>query len=445
MSLRSRRAEETLPFVPPSDRPRPRSLASGSDSAELKPARIVVADDDRVTRELLANALRNAGHTVEVVEDGQEAIERVGQGGVDLVMLDIVMPRLGGLEACRLIKSMTSEGFLPVVLCTVRTDTASRVEGLRIGADDYVCKPFEEAELNARVQAMLRIKRLHDQVSTQRAKFERLSVHDEMTGLYNYRYLNTRLTEEFKRAERYHEPFACVVVDIDQLRLVNDSGGRPLGDAAIRFVADGIRRCVRDVDVVARYGGEEFLLVLPSTHFAGSVVVAERIWREVSGKPIDVDWEARRGEAPGKLDAPTAAAPTAAAPARASFTNEASRGSFTNEANLRTPTPVAEIKRLSVDRVSQLDLSRQAAAAFSNRPFTVSIGVALYPSRDVRTKDALLRAADQALSQAKREGGNRICVFQQQGYIYTPAITPQTAPAARRPASDAPESNRKGS
>ena len=142
-----------------------------------------------------------------------------------------------------------------------------------------------------------------------------------MTGLYNYRYLNTRLTEEFKRAERYHEPFACVVVDIDQLRLVNDSGGRPLGDAAIRFVADGIKRCVRDVDVVARYGGEEFLLVLPSTHFAGSVVVAERVWREVSGKPIDVDWEARRGEAPGKLEGGPAAPPPVAPPTRASFTN----------------------------------------------------------------------------------------------------------------------------
>jgi diguanylate cyclase (GGDEF)-like protein len=372
--------------VPTSDRPR-RSI---SDAAELHPARIVVADDDRLTREALAAILRTAGHTVDLVEDGQEAIERVGAGGVDLVLLDIVMPRLGGLEACRLLKSVTADGFLPVVLVTVRTDTASRVEGLRIGADDYVCKPFEEQELLARVAAMLRIKRLHDQVHLQRTKFERLSVHDEMTGLYNYRYLSTRLTEEFKRAERYHEPFACVVVDIDQLRAVNDAGGRPLGDAAIRFVADGIKRCVRDVDVVARYGGEEFLIVLPSTHFAGSVVVAERVWREVSGKPIDVDWEARRGEAPGVVGA-----------ARAD-------GSV--------PTPAAELRRVSLAEIA-------AERPPIGRPLTVSIGVSLYPSRDVRTKDTLLRAADSALGQAKREGGNRICVFQQQGYIYTPAIS----------------------
>ena len=193
-----------------SEKPRARS-----SDGDLGPARIVVADDDRIARELLAGILRDEGHIVDAVNDGQEAVERVSQGGVDLVLLDIVMPRLSGLEACRLIKGMTLEGFLPVVLVTVKTDTQSRVEGLRIGADDYVCKPFEEQELIARVTSMLRIKRLHDQMALQKAKFERLSVHDELTGLYNYRYLHTRLNEEFKRAERYHEPFACMLVDID--------------------------------------------------------------------------------------------------------------------------------------------------------------------------------------------------------------------------------------
>ncbi len=339
-----------------SDRPRSKRIPTPMEGAEIRPARIVIADDDRVAREMLATILRNAGFTVDPVEDGQDALERVGQGGVDLVLLDIVMPRLSGLEACRLLKGMTSDGFLPVVLVTVKTDTASRVEGLKIGADDYVCKPFEEQELIARVDAMLRIKRLHDHVAAQRAKLERLSVHDEATGLYNYRYLHTRLAEEFKRAERYHEPFACIVVDIDHLKAQNDLGGRSVGDALITGVADAIKRCVRDVDVVARYGGEEFLVVLPSTHFAGSVTVAERIWREVLESSSEVDGKTHRA--------------------------------------------------------------------------TVSLGVALYPSRDVRTKDALLRAADAALQQAKRDGGNRICVFQQQGYMYTPAIGAGSAAAA---------------
>jgi two-component system cell cycle response regulator len=326
---------------------------------------IVVADDERLTREHLCNLLKSHGYQVEALDDGQAVIERIGKGGVDLVLLDVLMPRMSGLEACRIIKSLSHDAFLPVILLTVRSDTQSRVDGLRIGADDYVTKPFDERELLARVEAMLRIKKLHDHVVKTRAKLEQLSVHDELTGLYNYRYLHTRLSEEFKRAERYHDPLACVVLDIDRLQEMNEIGGRALGDNVLRGVADVVRRSVREVDVVARFGGDEFLLVLPSTHFAGSVTVAERIWREVTDKPFF-----------GEQDGPV--------------------------------------------RV------------------TLSVGVALYPSRDVRSKDALLRAADTAVHQAKRDGGNRICVFQQHGYLYTPVVGPSPA-EDRSPRSARPE------
>ncbi|MEO8906380.1 MAG: diguanylate cyclase [Polyangiaceae bacterium] len=321
--------------------------SSRSAPAPVQGSTIVVADDDRITRELLAGMLRKHGFIVETVPDGQVAVERVGKGGVDLVLLDILMPRLSGLEACRLLKGMTSDTFLPVVLVTVKTDSASRVEGLRIGADDYVCKPFDEDELLARVEAMLRIKRLHDHVVEARARLEQLSLHDDLTGLYNYRYLHSRLHEEFKRAERYHDPLACLVIDIDRLQAHNDASGREAGDRVVRFVADTIRRSVREVDVVARFGGDEFLVVLPSTHFAGAVTVAERIFQDA---------------------------------------NQRMTGG-----QQRSPLPIA-----------------------------LSLGVALFPSRDVRTKDALLRGADAALHAAKRDGGNRICVYQQQGHMYTP-------------------------
>ncbi|HEX4336546.1 MAG TPA: diguanylate cyclase [Polyangiaceae bacterium] len=334
-----------------------------SDSSELEATRglgsllgstILVADDDRLTREHTASLLRAQGFTVEVVEDGQLAVERVAQGGVDLVLLDVMMPKMGGLETCRVLKSMARDSFLPVVLVTTKTDSASRVEGLKIGADDYVCKPFDEQELLARIDAMLRIKKLHDQVNSARARLERVSVHDELTGLYNYRYLHSRLSEEFKRAERYHEPLACIVIDVDGLKVHNDAAGRAVGDRVLVDVAEVIRNTVREIDVIARFGGDEFLVALPSTHFAGSVALAERLWREIS--------EPR----PGK-------------------------------------------------------------SSSSGRRVSVSIGVALYPSRDVRSKDALLRAADSALVQAKRDGGNRICVFQQEGYLYTPVSDSDSA------------------
>jgi two-component system, cell cycle response regulator len=213
-----------------------------------------------------------------------------------------------------------------------------------------------------------------------------------MTGLYNYRYLTTRLGEEFKRAERYHEPFACLLVDIDQLRAVNDVGGRQAGDAAIRRVAEGLKRSVREVDVVARYGGEEFLVVLPCTHFAGSVAVAERIWREVSGRTVEAE-----------------------------------------------PPPRSDPERRSSVPATP---GNEARWADGPRELTVSIGVALYPSRDVRSKDQLIRAAESALGQAKREGGNQICVFQQQGYIYTPQVV--AAPREARDPAREPPSSRPG-
>ncbi len=324
--------------------------AAPDDWAEspLRGTTVLVADDDRLTRRLVREALERQGCTVETCEDGQAAVERAGQGGIDLVLLDVLMPKLTGLEACRLLKAMTGDSFLPVVLVTVKTDTASRVEGLKLGADDYVCKPFDEAELVARLAAMMRIKRLHDHVVEARAQLERLSVQDELTGLYNYRYLSARIGEEFKRAERYHDPMACFVLDIDHLAVINERGGRVLGDRVLCGVAEVTRRSLRDVDVVARFGGDELLAVLPSTHFAGSVTAAERIWHGIN------------------------------------------------------------------ERLLSGDFGREV-------PVSVSIGIALYPSRDVKTKEALLRAADAALYEAKRDGGNRICVFQQQGCVYAPS------------------------
>lgn len=315
---------------------------------EERLSRVLVADDDRVTREYVAGLLRSKMLEVETTDSGQKAVERVGKGGIDLVLLDIIMPGLSGLDCCRLIKTLTQDTFLPVVLLTGKTDTESRVEGLRIGADDYVCKPFDERELLARVHGMLRIKRLHDDVQSAKARLAHLAVHDELTGLYNYRYLHTRLNEEFKRAERYRDPLACAMVDIDHFKLFNDRFGHDVGDKVLREVAARLRSAVREIDVVARYGGEEFLLVLPSTHFSGALTVSDRVWRSVGAEPIEID---------GIM-----------------------------------------------------------------HEVTVSAGVALYPSRDVKTKDQLLKAADKALYQAKADGRNRICVFQHQGYIYKPEV-----------------------
>lgn len=310
---------------------------------------IVVADDDRVTREYVAGLLRGHGYQVTAFDNGQKVLTRCQRGDISLVVLDVIMEPISGVDACRILKSAASQqgSFLPVLLLTARTDVDSRVEGLRIGADDYVCKPFDERELLARVAGMLRIKQMHDEVNAARDRLERLAIRDELTGLYNYRYLQSRLTEEFKRAERYREPLGCAMVDIDKFKTFNDRYGHDVGDLVLKKVTERLVEAVREVDVVARYGGEEFLLVLPSTHLAGALTVAERVWRSIGEQDFVV--------------------------------------------------PGAETERI-----------------------TISIGVALYPSRGIGSRDALLKAADRALYRAKDDGRDRICVWQDPSYIYRP-------------------------
>ncbi|MGE0787176.1 MAG: diguanylate cyclase [Sandaracinaceae bacterium] len=321
-----------------------------ASTEQREPALILVADDDRVTREYVSGLLRGRGYEVVAVDSGQGALEAARKRRPDLALLDVIMEPISGIDACRMLKSHSqrTEVFLPILLLTARTDIDSRVEGLRIGADDYICKPFDERELLARVANMVAIKRMHDDVHAAKSRLERLAIRDELTGLYNYRYLQSRLSEEFKRAERYREPLSCAMIDIDHFKTFNDRFGHDVGDKVLKIVAERLVEAVREVDVVARYGGEEFLLVLPSTHLAGALTVAERVWRAMGQEPF-----------------------------------------------------------LFGDDKSER--------------ITVSVGVALYPSRGVASRDALLKAADRALYRAKDDGRDRICVFQDPTYVFRPA------------------------
>jgi diguanylate cyclase (GGDEF)-like protein len=332
-------------------RPSGHLLAADGPAADGPRARVLVADDDPATRELIANTLRASGYEVETSPDGQDAVERVARGGFDVVLMDAVMPRMSGFDACRVIRGLSPsehEDFVPIALVFTKTDPKSRIEALQIGADAYVCKPFEETELLVCVSSALRVKRAHDRMRAAKQKLERLKRVDDLTGASSFLYLHERLAAEFVRAEKHAEPLACCILDVDRLKVHNERGGRSLGDAVLKGVADVIKGSIRDSDVCARYGGDEFFVMLPATHFAGSLVVASRIWRDVASTPFTTG-----GCEPAAV--------------------------------------------------------------------TASLGVALFPSRDVRTMTALLSALEAALLEAKRRGGNRLGVFQQEGFIYTPS------------------------
>ena len=164
--------------------------------------KILVVDDSRTQLEWVEQALIREGYEVRTAADGKEAIRKVRTEPPDLVLLDMVLPDMDGLEVLRIVKSRPEDQFIPVIILSVRSDLDSKVTGLRIGADDFLAKPFAEAEILARCAAMLRIKSLQDQLRRTQQKLAEQAITDELTGLKNRRAFDERLAEEFRRAAR---------------------------------------------------------------------------------------------------------------------------------------------------------------------------------------------------------------------------------------------------
>ena len=285
----------------------------------MAPPRVLVVEDSSTQAEWLVGALQREQYAVEVARNGREAVRLVCTVPFDLVLLDMILPDLDGLEVLRIIKARAEEQFLPVILLSVKSDLDSRVAGLRLGADDFLAKPFAESEIQARAAAMLRIKTLQDQLRSAKAELERLSVTDGLTGLYNHRYFLERFHEEFLRAQRYHDPMSLVMLDLDHFKRVNDDYGHPFGDRVLRGAAEVLSTSLREPDICSRYGGEEFAVILPKTQLPGAFVVAERILARLRARTYR--WDGSGGEA--REVKVTASAGVAAFPAAGIDTPEA--------------------------------------------------------------------------------------------------------------------------
>jgi diguanylate cyclase (GGDEF)-like protein len=250
--------------------------------------RILVVDDSRTQLDWLVQVLEREGYDVRTAVDGKDAIRKVRTEPPDLVLLDLILPDMDGLEVVRLIKARKDEDFIPVIILSTRSDLDSKVIGLRLGADDYLAKPFAEAEILARATAMLRIKSLEVQLRRAQKELEERSITDGLTGLKNRRFFDERIVEEYRRAQRYSDPVSLMMIDLDHFKEVNDRHGHLVGDLVLRRAAQVIRGSIRDPDICARYGGEEFAVILPKTHVSGALVVAERVWRALGAKVHDV-------------------------------------------------------------------------------------------------------------------------------------------------------------
>jgi two-component system cell cycle response regulator len=272
------------------------TLHDKGGSAGKEGGHVLVVDDHEDNVELLRVRLESWGYRVDTARDGLSALQAVENAPPDLILLDVMMPTVDGNEVARRIKHNPSLPFIPIIMQTALDSTESKVEGLEAGADDYITKPIEFAELKARVRSMLRIKRLQEELEERERQLleanERLrhmSRTDSLTGLDNRRYLEQQLDHAFAHAARLAEPMSCVMCDLDRFKSVNDTYGHHAGDAVLRQFAKILKDEAREIDHVGRFGGEEFVILLPGTVLDAAVTFAERVRKGVEGHTFVFD------------------------------------------------------------------------------------------------------------------------------------------------------------
>jgi diguanylate cyclase (GGDEF)-like protein len=248
---------------------------------------VLVAEDSLVVRALLRAQLRERGYSVVEAADGEQALARARETRPDVILLDVDMPKRDGFDVIAEMKDDPELATVPVVFITGRTTADDAVRGLDMGAHDYLRKPFEAAELTARVHAALRTKRLQDELRALNLELSRLANTDTLTGLANRRYLDEELTRLVSRCERHGGPLSLLIADVDHFKKVNDVHGHAVGDETLVALAGRLTERLRAEDVVGRWGGEEFLVLVPDVDRRGAETVAEALREQVSGRPLD--------------------------------------------------------------------------------------------------------------------------------------------------------------
>ena len=248
--------------------------------------RVAIVDDDPSIRRLVRLLLKRSGYDTVEFAAGTEAREQLAKIPWDLAILDRRLPDMDGLELCQELKSNAEFKSRYVIMLTGEDDQEDKIQGLDLGADDYITKPFQYPELLARIRAAKRIVDLQKELMETNRRLEQLSITDGLTNLHNHRHFQDELARAFEESARYLRPLSLAMADIDFFKKVNDTYGHAVGDEVLKAVARMFKVSSRSTDLVARYGGEEFAMMMPETDLDSAIAFAEKLRALVESTPV---------------------------------------------------------------------------------------------------------------------------------------------------------------
>jgi two-component system cell cycle response regulator len=260
---------------------------------------VLLAEDSRKDAKLIQTLLMEEPLHLEVVRHGKQAIQRAKKGGIDLILLDVLLPDMNGFEICRLLKETEETRNIQIMMVTSLSDMENKIKGIELGVDDYLLKPVYGKELKVRIKALLQKKAFLDNLTSNYNTALNCAITDNLTGLYNYAYFRHFLSLEAKRSARRKDPVSLLMIDLDDFKLVNDTLGHLVGDALLGELGELLTNASREVDFVARYGGEEFVIALPFTDAKGARTCAENIRRRIE----DYSFNCLSSDVPKKITA----------------------------------------------------------------------------------------------------------------------------------------------
>lgn len=244
-------------------------------NSENRDRRILVVDDDKDIRKIVLRTLQMQGYQTFEADSGDAALKAIDSVAPHLVLLDVSMPGVDGVET--LMQLRQRDNYVSVIFVSAQSSTEDVIRGLDAGADDYLCKPFDVTELLARIRAQLRIKDLNDRLKKANDRLKELVDIDDLTGLFNMRSLYKKLDFELDRARRHDRSMAVLMMDVDHFKRVNDNHDHLFGSWVLAQIGKMIRDNMRKIDFAARYGGDEYLIVMSEITREGASVFAQRL------------------------------------------------------------------------------------------------------------------------------------------------------------------------